>query len=113
MVKQLSKFKEDLWKFVGRIEFRRVDNDFQSKMQQDIQNIKQCDKIIVPADKSENLYKMDKSEYDKHLENSITTAYKKTNQSRYIFSLLSFVCDLMLFFLYFRSDDCYIYNYVA
>lgn len=67
---------------VNNIEFRHVRNDFQDKMKQDIQDIKQSGKLVVPADKSNNLYKMNKDEYTKHLINNVTRAYKKTNSAK-------------------------------
>jgi len=80
IVKELRKFEEDLMNIIKNIEFREVNNDFQNKMRDDIRQIKQCGKVVVPADKSTNLYKMDKSVYEKHLTNGITKDYKKSNQ---------------------------------
>ena len=82
VVKELSKFEEDLLTMIGNIEFRVVNNDFQRKMKCDIQVIKECGKIIIPADKSSNSYEMEKEVYQKHLTDNITTAYKKTNQAK-------------------------------
>lgn len=37
---------------------------------------------MVAADKSTNLYKMDKTEYETHLVNNITSTYKKSNHEK-------------------------------
>ncbi len=77
VVKELCKFEEDMMKLIQNIEFRRTDNEFQRKMREDVKQIKQCEKVVVPADKSTNLYKIDKDTYENHLMNNITKAYKK------------------------------------
>ena len=44
--------------------------------------------MLVPADKSTNLYEMDKAEYEKLLQNSVTKAYKKCRT--YIKTIIDF-----------------------
>ena len=68
---ELTKFEDDLMTMVRNIEFRSVKNVLQERMQADIKNIKASGKVVVAADKSCNLYKMDTSEYEKHLFNTI------------------------------------------
>ena len=51
------------------------------RMQNDIKNIKDSNKVYVPADKTSNIYKVDKQEYDRILTNSITKTYKKTDNN--------------------------------
>ena len=46
-------------------------------MKHSVKNVKQKGKIIVKADKSDNLYSMDVSNYKKMLFESITSKYKK------------------------------------
>ena len=82
VVKEMSKFEEDFITMVKNVEFRTVNCDFQNKMKEDIETIKRSGKIIVPADKSTNLYKMNKDDYERHLTANITTTYKKTNQTK-------------------------------
>lgn len=45
-------------------------------MKEDIHKIKRCDKVIVPADKTANLYCMDVQQYKGELRNNITKDYK-------------------------------------
>ena len=82
VVQELTDFEDGLWKMVNNIEFRHVNNPFQEKMKKDIKDIKQCNQLIVPADKSSNLYKMSKEDYNNYLTNNITRAYKKTNDAK-------------------------------
>ena len=78
----LVQFESDLMDMIRNIEFRPVRNEFQARMREDITNIKNSDKVYVSADKSTNLYKMDKTDYDAHLVNSITSTYKKSNEEQ-------------------------------
>ena len=65
---------------VNNIEFRKTDNDLQRTMRNDIKMIKQSGKIVVSADKSANLYKVDPEEYQRLLLNNITKEYKKNTE---------------------------------
>ena len=46
-------------------------------MQSDIKNIKKSGKVILPADKTTNLYKVSADDYNKLLHNSVTNEYRK------------------------------------
>ena len=76
---ELKKFEKDLMSMIRNVEFRQYSNDFQEHVRNDIRNIRQSGKVVVSADKSGNMYKMDKTDYKKHLSNSITTDYKKAD----------------------------------
>ena len=60
--------------------FRNVNNKFQKKLNEDINKIKKSTKAFIPADKTSNFYKLDKTQHDKLLTNSITTTYKKASK---------------------------------
>ena len=51
-------------------------------MKDDLREINSSGKVIVSADKSTNLYKMNKEEYNKYLIDNISTAYKKTKSDK-------------------------------
>ena len=51
---------------------------FRKKLKNDINGIKTCNKILVSADKSRNLYKLEKDQYQKLLKENITKTYKKS-----------------------------------
>ena len=77
----LRKFEDDLTDMIRNIEFRHYTNDFLESVKQDIRSLKQSDKVIVAADKSVSMYKMEKTEYKKHLMNSVTSTYKKADDT--------------------------------
>ena len=59
-----------------------VPNDFQVKIKSDNKAIKRSNKFIAPADKSVNMYKMEKNTYERHLSDNISATYKKSNKSK-------------------------------
>ena len=81
-VPELSDFESGLTLMVNNTEFRNINNDFQKKLKNDINEIKTCKKIIVSADKSRNLYKLEKDQYQKLLKEKITKIYKKSTNKK-------------------------------
>ena len=79
---ELENFENELLFLIKNIQFRKVNNNFQSQLNEDIKQIKGDSKIFVPADKSRNIYKMDKETYEKLLHENITKTYKKTDKKR-------------------------------
>ena len=64
---------------VHNIKFRNVNNKFQNKLNEDISKIKKSTKAFIPADETSNFNKLDKTQHDKLLRDSITTIYKKAS----------------------------------
>ena len=59
----------------------KVSNHFQKSLQEDIKSIDQCEKALIFADKSRNLYEVDKETYGKSMMDNITKSYKKAGTS--------------------------------
>ena len=76
---ELDKFEADLLDMVENTKFRNANNKFQNKLNEDISKIKQSTKAFIPADKTSNFYKLDKTQHDKLLKDNITTTYKKAS----------------------------------
>ena len=81
IVDDLANFEQDLYNMIKNIEFKFVSNNFQRQLTDDIKAINNSDKVFVSADKSRNIYKMDKEQYTKLLNENITKAYRKTNKN--------------------------------
>ena len=81
-IDELGPFESDLQRMISNIEFRPIRNKFLAKLSKDIKNIKKTNELLINADKSTNIYKMSKEDYQKHLRNSITKTYKKSNGNR-------------------------------
>ena len=81
IVDDLANFEQDLYNMIKNIEFKFVSNNFQRQLTDDIKAINNSDKVFVSADKSRNIYKMDKEQYTKLINENIAKAYRKTNKN--------------------------------
>ena len=77
----MADFEKDLIGLVRKIKFKKHTNDFQKRMQQEIKSINDSNKLFVPADKTSNMYEVNKEEYEKILTESITKTYKKAGNN--------------------------------
>ena len=78
-VPAMKKFEADLLNLVGNITFRKTTSEFQKKMRKDMSDLRKSGKTLTPADKTTNLYRLTKDEYNKLKTNAITATYKKGN----------------------------------
>ena len=60
IVQELENFENELMFMIKYIQFGKVNNSFQSQMNEDIKQIKRYNKTFDPADKSRNICKMDR-----------------------------------------------------
>ena len=58
---------------IKNIQFRHINITFLEQLKKDIQEIRQSNQLFVPADKSRNIYKMNKEDYEKLMHKNITT----------------------------------------
>ena len=65
--------------WVGKIEFKRANTVFQNQLNKDVNIIVKDPLLFIPADKSNNLYKVSKETYGKLLQDNIKKSYKKSN----------------------------------
>ena len=82
VVDELVDFENDMMKMIKDIKFKKIDNPFQNQLKKDIQEIHSSDKVLIKADKSRNICKMKKEEYEKLLHENITNTYKKSVPSK-------------------------------
>ena len=83
-VNELSSFESDLLMMIHNVEFQPVKNRFLSKLKEDVKTIKNTKELLINADKSSNIYKMDKDTYKKYLKENVTKKYKKSNRNKVI-----------------------------
>lgn len=81
-VNELAAFEADLISMIKNLEFRSFKNTFQQKLKDDVKYIKESDNLLVLADKSTNIYKVDKSDYEKYVLENVTKTYKKSNNRK-------------------------------
>ena len=70
IVEELENFENELMFMIKNSQFRKINNSFQRQLNEDIKQIKRDSKILVPADKSRNVYKMDRETYEKLMKTS-------------------------------------------
>ena len=81
--KELVKFEDELLSLVKNLKFSKVTNTFQRKIMNDLKVIKDSDKAYVFADKTRNLYEMDKLSHEKLMMDNITKTYRKSDIETY------------------------------
>ena len=74
-------FENDLIALVKDIRFRKTNSAFQRKISEDMKSVRLSNKTLTPADKTSNMYRLTKEEYQHHLKNAITATYKKVNKN--------------------------------
>ena len=75
----LNAFENDLYDLLRNIEFKRINTAFQNQLNKDINLINNDPLLFIPADKTNNLYKLNNDKYQKLLQDNITKFYKKAN----------------------------------
>lgn len=82
-IEEMKDFEDDLAKMIERIEFRKCYDSFQNTLRKDVDRIKKSKEVFVPADKTRNLYEMDKAQYKKLLHDNITRHYQSASEEAY------------------------------
>ena len=80
-VNELSHFESDLLMMIHNVEFEPVKNRFLSKLK-DVKTIKNTKELLINANKSSNIFKMDKHTYKKYLRENLTKTYKKSSRTK-------------------------------
>ena len=70
--KELYEFQNDLVDLIQNIKFRYVPIRFQNKMQKDLNHMRKDDHLYIPADKTNNYYRVKPADYEQLLEKSLT-----------------------------------------
>ena len=80
---ELIPFEKDFIALVKNLKFRKVKKkkQFQKKLQQDIRTIRTSDKTMPFYDRTNNMYRLSKGQYNTLLNNFITSTYKKSNRN--------------------------------
>ena len=80
-VKDLIQFEDDLVRIVKELKFRKVKNNFQKMLREDMKQVQTSKKTLTPADKTSNMYRLNKNDYQNLLKNGTTTTYKKVSKN--------------------------------
>ena len=71
----LAAFEEKLYAMIKSIKFKQTSSTFQARLANDAKKIRDSPMMLIPADKTTNLYEVSVDNYSKLLKNNITTAY--------------------------------------
>ena len=80
-VNKLVLFEKDLIALTKNVKFRKAKHHFQKKLQHDIKMIRTSDKTMTFADKTNNMYRLCKDQYNMLLNNYITSTCNKSNNN--------------------------------
>ena len=72
--KELVPFENDMMDMIKNLEFKRVNNEFQLNLRNDIRQIRRRNSLFILVEKSRNIYKVSKASYEnvtKHTKNVI------------------------------------------
>ena len=81
-VEEMAQLENDFLLLIKNLEFTKAHNDFQMRLRDDTKEIKASNMMFGSADKSRHIYKMEKVEYKKLLQDNITKTYKKWNEKK-------------------------------
>ena len=72
----MKAFEEGMLKMIEELEFKGVNDEFQKSLKTDIDRTTRSKAVLVPADKSRNLYEMEKDQYEMLLHKNVTNTYR-------------------------------------
>ena len=78
-LEQMTQFEDSLLQMIDNIQFRDNKCQFQSNLRKNVKEIRQSNHMYIPADKTNNYYKLEKHEYDKMLKDNTTAKYTRTS----------------------------------
>ena len=78
MVKDLDAFEDKMLALIQNVQFKKVNSDFQQVLLQDAKKIRNDTKLLIPADKTTNFYRLDTESYNKLLTIGITSYIPRT-----------------------------------
>ena len=77
-IPQLDLLQSNLIKIISNIKFKKGGNNLQTKMRNDLSSVRQDpDKLLVAADKSQNLYKMSPTGYKELRKRNVEKEYRR------------------------------------
>ena len=81
IVEEVANLEHDLM-MIKNIQFTNIKNDFQTKLRNAISDIQKCEKVLIPADESRNIYQMETGDYKKLLDDNIRRTCQKSDERK-------------------------------
>ena len=76
-IKEMDKFEAEMIGMVKEVKFRKMRDNIQQKMYEDMRRFKESENIFVKSDKSGNLYEIEKGNYKQMMFKEVVKNYKK------------------------------------
>ena len=76
-IDELKDFEDSMLRMIQSVKFKHVNNTFLNKIKEDTYLIRKEPKLIIPAHKTTNFYKLEPSAYNDLLEKNIMKSYKR------------------------------------
>ena len=67
-IEELKDFEDSMLSMIQSVKFKHVNNNFQNRLKEDTDLIRKEPRLIIPADKTTNFYKLEPSAYKDLLE---------------------------------------------
>ena len=80
-IPEMNLFENRLLDIIQSVEFTKPPNAFQQKVKQDLNKLKQDNRLVIKADKTNNYYKLNKEEYQQLVNKNVQQEYKKSSES--------------------------------
>ena len=80
-IKEIADFEKELWNIVDNIKFTNYKDEFQSNLSKELNEINKSNKVYMEADKTTNYYETSADNYNKLLDENVTSKYKKIDAS--------------------------------
>ena len=76
-ISELKNFENDLVNMAQNIKFRQCENSLQTNLKNICDQMQSEPKLIIPADKTSNFYKIDREQYEELRSKDVQKCYKK------------------------------------
>ena len=76
-IEELKDFEDSMLRMIQSVKFKHVNNTFLNRLKEDTDLIRKEPRLIIPADKTTNFYKLEPSAYNDLLEKNIMKSYKR------------------------------------
>ena len=71
-----------MMEMIKNLEFKRVHNEFQSILNNEIREMYRSNNLFMSADKSRDIHRINKTRYEQFMHDNVTKTYKKCNNDK-------------------------------
>ena len=75
-IEELQEFEEELLQMIENVQFHQTSNDFQKQLKEYIKTVTTSNHLFISADKTRNMYEVERTQYLKLLQDNASKHYK-------------------------------------